>query len=73
MSDSLSKEELDRMLDEMKKKLNIVNTSVLTTKDMDSSKHDDFKALHTHVMRQPSFSIGEMDEIVQELGNLRKA
>lgn len=71
LSQQLSKDEINTMLEEMKKKLNVVNGSVIKGDSVSVNKHEDLKALHKHVMRQPSFSISEMDEIVQELGQLR--
>lgn len=68
---SLTLEEIETMLDDMKKKLNVVNASVITSDSVSPAKHDDLIALHAHVMWRPSFSISEMDEIVQELGQLR--
>lgn len=71
MSHQLSEAEVNVMLDEMKKKLNIVNASVIKATSISPNKQDDLIALHKHVMRQPSFSISELDEIVQEIGQLR--
>ncbi|GAF23325.1 MULTISPECIES: DUF1128 family protein [Shouchella] len=72
MSQSLSIDEVEALLNDMKKKLNIVNASVIKADAVNDRKHQDLLALHTHVMRQPSFSISELDEIVQELGQLRE-
>lgn len=64
-------EEVDAMLTDIKKKLNIVNASVIKADAVSTARHDDLRDLHAHIMRQPSFSIHELDEIVQELGQLR--
>ncbi|MFB4211092.1 DUF1128 domain-containing protein [Shouchella sp. 1P09AA] len=72
MGQSLSSNEVETLVEEIKKKLNVVNASVIKANSVSPTKHDDLIALHTHVMRQPSFSISEMDEIVQELGQLRE-
>lgn len=71
LSQQLTEAEVTVMLDEMKKKLNVVNASVIKATGISPNKQEDLIALHKHVMRQPSFSISEMDEIVQELGQLR--
>ncbi|TMW74063.1 DUF1128 family protein [Alteribacter natronophilus] len=67
-----TEEQVNRMLDDIKEKLQIVNAGAIKAKDFDLDKFDDLEEVHAHVMSRNSFSVNEMDAIVSELGQMRK-
>ncbi len=67
-----SKENMALILDELKKKLTMANTSVMNPDTFDLDVYEDLLDLYQMVTRKERISISEMEAIVSELGNLRK-
>ncbi|WP_239773068.1 DUF1128 family protein [Mammaliicoccus sp. I-M36] len=65
-------ESIEQMLDDIKGKLRLVNTSVLNKDTIPEEKKDELKEIHTMVMSRKNISASEMTAITQALGDLRK-
>ncbi|WP_216828018.1 DUF1128 domain-containing protein [Alkalihalobacterium elongatum] len=67
-----NRENIEFMLEEIKKKLQIVNAGALKAKSFETDKYEELKDIYDLVQRQKNFSVSELDAIVSELGKLRK-
>lgn len=67
-----SRENIEFMLDEIKRKLQIVNAGALNSKSFDTDQYEDLRDIYEMIARKQSFSVSELDAIVTELGRLRK-
>mgnify|MGYP001047239314 CR=1 FL=1 len=67
-----SLENLAVIIEGIKAKLNMVNTSVMRPEDFDLKHYDDLLYLYNMVQTKTSFGINEMTAIVEELGQMRK-
>ncbi|MCM3732199.1 DUF1128 domain-containing protein [Fictibacillus nanhaiensis] len=65
-------ENLAFMIEGLKKKLQLVNSGLIQPEDYELNKYDDIKELYDMVMKMPSFSIRDMEGIVEELASLKK-
>ncbi|HCN61008.1 MULTISPECIES: DUF1128 family protein [Mammaliicoccus] len=65
-------ESIEQMVDDIKGKLRLVNTSVLNKDTIPEEKKDELKEIHTMVMSRKNISASEMTAITQALGDLRK-
>jgi uncharacterized protein YfkK (UPF0435 family) len=65
-------ENLDYMIEALKKKLQLVNSGLIQSDDYELSNYADVKELYIMVMKMPSFSIRDMEGIVEELAALKK-
>ncbi|MFD1357508.1 DUF1128 domain-containing protein [Fictibacillus halophilus] len=65
-------ENLAFMIESLKKKLQLVNSGLIQPEDYELNKYDDIKELYDMVMKMPSFSIRDMEGIVEELASLKK-
>ena len=63
---------LNKMVEEISQKLNMLNISVIKAEDFSDEKLDDLEYLHQMVMKKKSFSPSEMQAIAEELAALRK-
>jgi uncharacterized protein YfkK (UPF0435 family) len=64
-------ENLSFMIEGLKKKLQLVNSGLIQPEDYELSKYEDIKELYDMVMKMPSFSIRDMEGIVEELASLK--
>ncbi|SEM95320.1 Uncharacterized protein YfkK, UPF0435 family [Mesobacillus persicus] len=67
-----SAENIEFMLDKIKEKLNIVNAGAIKPTHFDEEMYEELKDIYEMIMKKGSFSINEMQAIVEELGSLRK-
>ncbi|WNB90432.1 DUF1128 domain-containing protein [Bacillus sp. NEB1478] len=65
-------ENISFMIESLKKKLQIVNSGIIQPEDYELNKYEDVKELYEMVMKMPSFSIRDMESIVEELASLKK-
>ncbi|MCM3717190.1 DUF1128 domain-containing protein [Fictibacillus phosphorivorans] len=65
-------ENLSFMIETLKKKLQLVNSGLIQPEDYELNKYDDIKELYDMVMKMPSFSIRDMEGIIEELASLKK-
>jgi uncharacterized protein YfkK (UPF0435 family) len=65
-------ENLSYMIENLKKKLQIVNSGIIQPEDYELNKYEDIKELYDMVMKMPSFSIRDMESIVEELAYLKQ-
>lgn len=66
-----SQENIDYMIEALKKKLQLVNSGLIMGSDYNVDQYDDIKELYDMVMKMPGFSVRDMEEIVSELGALK--
>ncbi|WP_280769015.1 DUF1128 domain-containing protein [Salipaludibacillus daqingensis] len=66
-----NRENLSKMIEDIKKQLNIVNGSAIKAEDFSYEKYDDIEEIHTMVMKKSHFSVSEMDALISELGTMR--
>jgi uncharacterized protein YfkK (UPF0435 family) len=67
-----SVQNIEFILDELKKKLTMVNTSVMNPEAYGLECYEDLLEFYQMIMKNNRISISEMEAIVTELGNLRK-
>lgn len=67
-----SKENIIFILDELKKRLTMANTSVMNPDSFELNVYEDLLDLYQLVARKEKVSISEMEAIVKELGKMRK-
>jgi len=67
-----SAENIEYMIDQIKEKLNIVNAGAIKPTHFDEEMYEEIKDIYEMIMKKSSFSINEMQAIVEELGSLRK-
>jgi uncharacterized protein YfkK (UPF0435 family) len=60
------------MIEKMKEKLKVLNFGAIKPSHFDEEMYEELKEIYDLVMRKDSFSISEMQAIVEELGALRK-
>ena len=61
----------EQMIKNIRKKLNIVNQSLINPEKFKDTDTMDIKDIHDFVMSKDSFSPSEITAIADELGNLR--
>lgn len=61
----------EQMIKNIRKKLNIVNQSLINPEKFKGTDTKDIKDIHDFVMSKDSFSPSEITAIADELGNLR--
>ncbi|WP_078554732.1 DUF1128 domain-containing protein [Bacillus alkalicellulosilyticus] len=67
-----TEENLYYMIEEIKKKLQVVNGGAIRPEGFDVKHYDDIHDIYSMVMRQNSVSVRELDAIITELSKLRK-
>ncbi|WP_152414307.1 DUF1128 domain-containing protein [Halalkalibacterium ligniniphilum] len=67
-----NRENIEFMLEEIKKKLQLVNSGALNAKSFDTDHYEDLRDIYKMIQKKESFSVRELDAIVGELGRLRK-
>ncbi|MBP3952067.1 DUF1128 domain-containing protein [Bacillus suaedae] len=70
--DTESRENIEYMLEEIKRKLQIVNAGALNSKSFDTAQYEDLRDIYEMIQKKTNFSVSELDAIVTELGRLRK-
>ncbi|MFC7372141.1 DUF1128 domain-containing protein [Fictibacillus iocasae] len=68
---SKNEENLDFMIETMKKKLQLVNSGLIQGSDYSLDKYDDIKELYDMIMKMNSFSVRDLEGIVSELGAMK--
>jgi uncharacterized protein YfkK (UPF0435 family) len=68
-----SAKNIEFMIEQIKNKLRVVNVGAIKPSHFDDEKYEDLLYIYEMVMKKEAFSISEMEAIVTELGNLRKA
>ncbi|MDA1477213.1 DUF1128 domain-containing protein [Bacillus changyiensis] len=64
--------DLNKMIDEISQKLNMLNIGVIKAEDFSNEKLEDLEYLHQMIMKKKTFSPSEMRAIAEELAALRK-
>ncbi|AMA74801.1 MULTISPECIES: DUF1128 domain-containing protein [Aneurinibacillus] len=68
-----STENIEFMIEGIKNKLRVVNAAAIRSSHFDEEKYEELRDIYEMVMKKDSFSISEMEAIVNELGSLRRA
>ena len=67
-----SSENVEFMIEKIKEKLKVLNFGAIKPSHFDGEMYEELKDIYDLVMKKDSFSISEMQAIVEELGSLRK-
>ena len=67
-----NEENIHFMLDEIKDKLQLVNRDVLKASSFSTERYDELHDIYKMVKRMPSFSIRDMEAILDELRMLKE-
>ncbi|CQR47727.1 hypothetical protein BN1058_02054 [Paraliobacillus sp. PM-2] len=67
-----TKENLAYLLEEIAKKLQVVNQSIMDPEDYDLKKYDQLKLLYDVLQQKEQLSVSETQAFVQELATIRK-
>jgi uncharacterized protein YfkK (UPF0435 family) len=67
-----SRDNIEFMIEEIKRKLQIVNAGALNAKSFDTDQYGDLRDIYEMIIKKDSFSVSELDAIVSELGKMRK-
>ncbi|KMJ55610.1 DUF1128 domain-containing protein [Alkalihalophilus sp. As8PL] len=67
-----SRDNIEFMIEEIKRKLQIVNAGALNAKSFDTDQYEDLRDIYEMIIKKDSFSVSELDAIVSELGKMRK-
>ncbi|TBL69326.1 DUF1128 domain-containing protein [Paenibacillus thalictri] len=68
-----TQENVEYMIEEIKKKLRMASGAALRASSFDPEHYEDLKDIYDMVASKSSFSILEIEAITTELGRLRKA
>lgn len=66
-------ENVEFMIEEIKKKLKVVSVNAIKPAHFDEEQYEDIKDIYDMIKSKNNFSINEVEAIVRELGKLRKA
>lgn len=67
-----NRDNLEYMITDLQKKLQIVNVSVMKPEHFDVDQYHEIKEIYEMVDSKNNISVSEMQAIVSELGRLRK-
>ncbi|WP_096199143.1 DUF1128 domain-containing protein [Bacillus sp. FJAT-45350] len=65
-------ENMEFMIEEIKKKLQVVNSGVILAEYFTLENYEDIHDIYEMVNRKASVSVSEIEAIISELGKLRK-
>lgn len=65
-------ENVEYMIEQVKLKLRVASGAAIRADHFDEGRYDELVELYEHVVGKSTFSVSEIDAIVQELGRLRK-
>ncbi|MGI6125757.1 MAG: DUF1128 domain-containing protein [Planifilum sp.] len=68
-----SKENVAHIVDEIKSRLNLVNEALIDPDDFELEKYDELLDLYRMIRKKGTLTPMEMEGILAELGELRKA
>ncbi|WEG11613.1 DUF1128 domain-containing protein [Pullulanibacillus sp. KACC 23026] len=66
-----STDNLEKLIEDIKDKLQLVNRSVLTSESFSLERYEELYEVYKLVMKKPRFSVLEMEGILDELKALR--
>ena len=67
-----SKENIEYMIEQIKLKLRVASGAAIRSEHFAEGRYEELVELYEHVMSKETFSVSEIDAIVQELGRLRR-
>lgn len=67
-----NRENIDYMIAEIKKKLQLVNQDMIRSDRYDTEQYEELRDIYELVQSKEKISVSEMQAILGELGNLRK-
>lgn len=68
-----SKENVVYIVDEIKSRLNLVNTAIIDPDDFELEKYDELLDLYRMIRKKGTLTPMELEGVLAELGELRKA
>jgi uncharacterized protein YfkK (UPF0435 family) len=67
-----SRENIELIIEYIKKKLQVVNTAAISAKSFDTDQYEDLLDLYDFLNKKERFTMSEMESIIAELGKMRK-
>nr|WP_275580322.1 DUF1128 domain-containing protein [Bacillus mesophilus] len=67
-----TEENIEFMVNEIMQKLKVLNMGVLKSSHFNEEAYEELKDIYMLVKSKPTFSISEIQAIVEELGNIKK-
>ncbi|SFM26661.1 DUF1128 domain-containing protein [Salibacterium qingdaonense] len=67
-----TEDNLNFMVEEIGKKLQVVNASAFEPGNFDISHYDEIKEMYDMIESKENISVSEMDAIISELGRIKK-
>lgn len=67
-----SRENIEYIIEYMKKRLQMVNTAAISSESFDTDQYEDLLDLYDFLNKKDHFTLKETETIVSELGQLRK-
>ncbi|SDJ73003.1 DUF1128 domain-containing protein [Sediminibacillus albus] len=67
-----SKENLDIIINNMARQLQVVNRSIMNPDDYDLDKYEELKSLHDMLQQKGQLSVAETQAVIEELAAHRK-
>ncbi|EGL81702.1 protein of unknown function DUF1128 [Caldalkalibacillus thermarum TA2.A1] len=67
-----SRENIEYIIEWIKKKVNVVNTAAINPKSFDTDHYEDLLDLYDIMRKKDQFTMSELDSILTELGKMRK-
>jgi uncharacterized protein YfkK (UPF0435 family) len=67
-----SRENIELIIEYIKKKLQVVNTAAISAKSFDTDQYEDLLDLYDFLNTKERFTMSEMESIIAELGKMRK-
>lgn len=67
-----SRENIEYIIEFIKKKLQVVNVAAISAKSFETEKYEDLLDIYEFMSKKERFTMSEMESIVDELGRLRK-
>ncbi|MDQ0340351.1 uncharacterized protein YfkK (UPF0435 family) [Caldalkalibacillus uzonensis] len=67
-----SRENIEYIIEWIKKKVNVVNTAAINPKSFDTDQYEDLLDLYELMRKKNHFTMSELDSILTELGKMRK-
>jgi uncharacterized protein YfkK (UPF0435 family) len=67
-----SRENIEHIIEYIKKKLKVVNTAAISAKSFDTDQYEDLLDLYDYLNKKEAFTMNETESIISELGKMRK-
>lgn len=70
--DQTSRENIEYIIEYIKKKLQVVNTAAISAKSFNTDQYEDLLDLYDFLAKKERYTMSEIESVIDELGKLRK-